>query len=323
MSRYNRTHFAGAWYSGDQNELTKSMETAVERSMAKIDGRGAATWTRPTGAVLPHAGLSYSARGIAHAFQPTVRPYSRIVILSPSHYHPLSPNAMWVEGFDRHETPLGDLSGDPSFSHRLAAQLGDEIVFADDVIEREHGTEMFLPFIKWHSPDARISMVLVPVVDDEAVLSRWAQAMGDLLDLPGEDTLLVMSSDFSHYGPRFGYTPFRTPSAEHDAVLKAVEDDDLRVAQTIADRDVDALLCRMQRPITICGRYPILLGSMLLNAREARTGTIGGAVVDYYTSLAVTGSTDLNFVCYATILFGSADALPDGTVTRREVDDGG
>jgi AmmeMemoRadiSam system protein B len=318
VSRKNRTHFAGTWYSGDRNTLIDTIENAVGRA-----GKRNAPPTALTAAVLPHAGLSFSARGIAPAFQPTVPSYSRVVILSPSHYHPQSPNTLWVEAFDRHETPLGDIDGDPSFSRELAERLGEEVQFADEVIEREHGTEMFLPFIKWHSPNARVSLVLVPPVDDETVLSRWSQQMSDLIDPKQEDTLLVMSSDFTHYGRRFGYTPFGIPPADHDNVREKVADDDLQVARTIADRDVDGLLRRMQRPITVCGRYPILLGLRILDAQlpvdaattsvAASTGanTIEGAVVDYYSSQTIIASADRDFVCYASILFAPTGAIAD------------
>lgn len=274
--------------------------------MAESASSRLARWTQISGAVLPHAGLAFSARGISHAFQPAHPPYSRIVILSPSHYHPLPSNTLWVERFERHETPLGDVAGDPSFPLGLSARLGEEVVFAEEVVEGEHGTEMFLPFIKWHSPNARVSLVLVPMIDDETKVSRWSQTIAELLDPRRENTLVLMSSDFTHYGPRFGYTPFGSPSGGHDVVLQSVANDDLRFAESIAERDIRALFRRMERPITVCGRYPILLGGMILDTWERESAKIEGSVVDYYTSQTITGSVDKNFVCYGTILFGTA-----------------
>jgi len=296
----NRAVFAGRWYSDDPHRLAADIEGDLARATALHGGVG-----RTVGAaVLPHAGLGYSGRGIAHGFvgrdsdSDTVR---RILILSPSHYVPLHPAELLVETFDSHETPLGAVAGYPSLASRLIDSLGEEVRVANEVIEGEHGTEMFLPFIRRSLPDATVSLMLVPEITDEDRLRRWGAAIRHAF--PAEHTLLIMSSDFTHYGPRFGYVPFGTPrrGGSAEEIVAAVADDDRTVAESIARPDVAALRARLERPITVCGRYPIRLGLEVQYGGGRRLGS--GEVVDYYTSREISGSDDVNFVCYAAILF--------------------
>jgi len=205
----------------------------------------------------------------------------------------------------------------------LRAILGDDVVSADDAIETEHGTEMFLPFLRTALPAARVSLVLVPTPHVSATSTgeyltdtdRFAHAIRDVL--AAEDsgglgrTVVIMSSDFTHYGPRFGYVPFgvpgrgasadgqgTTPNAEELAAT--VRDDDLSVARAVAAGDRAAVVERMRSPITVCGRAAILLGLAILGGPR-------GVVTDYYTSRDVTGRSEADFVCYASVLFGETD----------------
>ncbi|MFP4151351.1 MAG: AmmeMemoRadiSam system protein B [Alkalispirochaeta sp.] len=323
MSGMNRAIFAGRWYSDDPRRLAADLE-GYRTQAAEISSRDLSSRITPErntpdriaadrvprdhalvhGAVLPHAGLAYSGRGIAHAFTGGVLDLDsirRVLILSPSHYVPLRPTTLLVETFDTHETPFGSLVGEPSFALRLAKEIGDEARIANEVIEMEHGTEMFLPFLKRYTPDAAVSLVLVPEISGEDRLDRWSDAIRS--SVADEDTLLVMSSDFTHYGPRFDYTPFGTPDRRKnaDTIAADVAEDDRRVAEWIATHDTAALRARMARPITVCGRFPIVLGLEVLYRGVTRRRP--GRVVDYYTSREIGGGDDSNFVCYGSILF--------------------
>lgn len=151
-------------------------------------------------------------------------------------------------------------------------------------------------------------MVLVPPWSGSTVLKEWARLLArGLIDSPGEPSsrrvLIIMSSDFTHYGRRFGYTPFGT-----SGVTEAVRKDDLDVARMVTDDDTAGLDRRMERPLTVCGRYPIRLGMELSNLLCRSVPSADGSnatrrIADYYTSRDVTGTTDPDFVCYCTILF--------------------
>ncbi|MFA7566674.1 MAG: AmmeMemoRadiSam system protein B [Alkalispirochaeta sp.] len=311
MSLINRAVFAGRWYRDDPELLDRDLHQF--RDDAAVAQRTFSDHRTLRGAVLPHAGIDFSGRGISHAFQGNAaRSADHVLVLSPSHYVSLKPDRLYVETFDEHETPLGPLPGLPAFSAELARRLPDLTVADNRSIEREHGTEMFLPFVrKWLGP-VPVSLVLVPHFTAPEVCPQWAQAIADSLNSvdPGR-TVVIMSSDFTHYGRRFGYTPFGIPRASSGGkVEEAVRTDDLAFADMIVRGDAAAMERRMSRPITVCGRHSIRLGMELIQ----RLGEPGGAesgsagrtvrrVVDYYNSRTVTGQADSDFVCYGTVFF--------------------
>ena len=143
--------------------------------------------------IAPHAGYEYSGAVAAHAYallarrrEPIIR---RVVLLGPAHRVALgglaAPNA---EAF---ETPLGEIAVD------LAALAGlddlPQVVRSDRVHEHEHSLEVQLPFLQTQLD----SFTLVPLVVGDADSEAVAQVLERLWG--GDETLIVISSDLSHY----------------------------------------------------------------------------------------------------------------------------
>ena len=143
--------------------------------------------------IAPHAGYEYSGAVAAHAYallarrrEPIIR---RVVLLGPAHRVALgglaAPNA---EAF---ETPLGEVAVD------LAALAGlddlPQVVRSDRVHEHEHSLEVQLPFLQTQLG----SFTLVPLVVGDADSEAVAQVLERLWG--GDETLIVISSDLSHY----------------------------------------------------------------------------------------------------------------------------
>ncbi|MFP4376241.1 MAG: AmmeMemoRadiSam system protein B, partial [Spirochaetales bacterium] len=168
-----------------------------------------------------------------------------------------------------------------------------------EAIEQEHAIELLLPYVR-HTlpPEAELAAFLVPQMSSitaadsiAAALESWMQAEGRSPDR----TLVLVSSDFSHYGERFGYTPYGTHPVSD--VEDRVARDDQALAASVADLDADALWQRLSRPISVCGRYPMLVATRLFSRLHYR-----GKSTLYYNSNAFRAS-ESDFVCYATVLF--------------------
>ena len=75
------------------------------------------------------------------------------------------------------------------------------------------------------------------------------------------DTLLLISSDFTHYGPRFDYTPF------HDNIPDQIKAIDMAARAYIHHLDADGFRHFIETtPTTICGRFAI---ELMLRALDA------------------------------------------------------
>lgn len=119
--------------------------------------------------------------------------YDRVIVLTPDHFsRSKAPFATTRHGF---ETPLGPVEVD---GEAVQALLADETVEESCLFEREHGLHALLPFLRRNLPGAK----LVPVaISLRAKRADWDRLIELLAPLAGETTLVVQSTDFSHYHP--------------------------------------------------------------------------------------------------------------------------
>jgi len=284
MAQTRPAQFAGSWYEGDPQKLAATLDRSVGAA-EKLDHQA-------RGAVLPHAGHTFSARGIAPFFRNMAPGIERVVILAPSHYGRLDPDRLGFGTFAAYDTPLGAVRADSDpFRRNTAFRAMDEAVAA------EHSAEMFLPFIKRFLPGAAAAILLVPRIDREASVGVFADAVEEALPpLERERTAFIASSDFTHYGPRFDFMPFGTRDIE--MMLSKTAALDRKYADLLAGHERARVLAERRRDEpTICGLDPALLLSALMERRK-----FNGTVAGYYTSCDILGKSG-DFVCYATILF--------------------
>src|SRR5262249_7995896 len=152
--------------------------------------------------LVPHAGYRYSGSTAGTAFAKLGRGrWRRAVVVAPSHYRRFAGAAIFPgDGF---ETPLGIVSVDRDGARRLAAAS----LFAADArpYAAEPALEIEPPSLQVVDPALTVVPVLVgshDAVDELATLGRGLAVLDD------DETVFVISSDFTHYGKSFGYLPF-------------------------------------------------------------------------------------------------------------------
>ncbi len=277
-----KMRFAGSWYERNSKELVgdiKQFEKETSRSEFNASG-----------AVLPHAGLLYSGRGISEFFVNANRNARRVIILAPSHYQYLPQNKIVSCCFDAFETPLGNIEG--------AVLNSSSALFVQDncAVEVEHSVEMFLPFIKNYLPQVKLMVFLVPRISAASRLEEIAYEFGRAVNYSPKEDLIIASSDFTHYGQRFGYTPHGSSYSE--LLEKKVEMNDKKYANLISNAEIEKIYqyIEEEQP-TICGIYPAMLAAKMMNSEG-----FDGDLVSYYNSNSMSYPSG-DFVCYASILF--------------------
>jgi MEMO1 family protein len=147
------------------------------------------------GLIVPHAGYRYSGatagagyREVA-AREPAV---DRVVLLGPAHRVPIGGVGVGVCTARAWRTPLGDVPVDLETCRRLVDE--GAAVTADDAHAPEHSIEVQLPFLLEVLGPVEIVPLLVGRCSPEAVATVVDRADGD-----GDNTLVVVSSDLSHY----------------------------------------------------------------------------------------------------------------------------
>ena len=268
---------AGSWYPNDPAELGAYLDRTLE---------AAPSWSPPEGEhvqalIAPHAGYPYSGATAAAGYRALRgQAFDRVVLLGPSHHAGF--RGVAIGDVDAYATPLGPVALDAAAVERLrgAPLVGTGPAGPD----REHSLEIQLPFLQRAlAPGWRLVPILVGRLEPEDY-GALADAIRPLLDAR---TLVVVSTDFTHYGARFGYLPF---PADPEAAARLEALDKGALAQ-IEARDPKGFLDYQERTgITICGFRPVALLLHLLSpdtrAHLIRYDTSGALLGDWRSSVS-------------------------------------
>ncbi len=190
----------------------------------------------PRAVVAPHAGYVYSGPVAGSAFRavaPLAGRVRRVVVLGPSHYVAFRGLALPVA--ERFRTPLGEVAVDAAARAELAGL--PQVATDNRPHEREHALEVELPFLQ----SVLGAFTLVPLTVGDASAAEVAEVIERLWS---EDTLVVVSTDLSHY------LDYETAAARDRATSEAIVAlDETRIGE------LDA-----------CGRHP--LRGLLVAARR-------------------------------------------------------
>jgi len=214
-----------------------------------------------SGLTVPHHLLA--ADLMARAFARVQgRHYRRIIILSPDHFsRSRSPFAVTLRDF---ETALGRLATDRPAVNRL---LGNPLVTESSLFSHEHGVQALLPFIAHYCPGALIVPIAIRYNSRPA---EWDSLARTLAPLITPETLLVQSTDFSHY--------LTAPEARRrdQETLRVLSGGDPREVLSLRQPDhIDSLGCQylqllLQRQIF--GAGPTVIGNR--NSQEYTTEAV-------------------------------------------------
>lgn len=200
---------------------------------------------KPLALVLPHAGWQYSGLAAAAGIQ-AIHPgdYSRLIVLAPSHREGFPGFAL--DEAQAYRTPLGLVPLCPGVTEKLAG--GEVAKVRPKVGEQEHAIEVLLPLLQ-----ARLGkFCLVPVLAGQTTFEVERAFAARLATLQDGKTLFVVSSDFTHYGPRYDYTPWGPLASGQGPTLKK---QDLQAAQFLAKKDASGFHRFLEKTgATICGR---------------------------------------------------------------------
>ncbi len=293
-----RAMYAGSWYEADPDRLSRQLAEFLANAQMPVDSKSAALagGSNPPvqhpvlAIVVPHAGYAFSGQAAAYAYKSVAgQKVRRVFLLGPSHHVGFHGGALPMQVV--FQTPLGDLEVDKE----AVEQLRGYPLFAKmpEVHRVEHSLEMQLPFIRQVFGAVKIVPVVVGALSDETDIRLMAEILKGYVSA---GDLVVVSSDFTHYGPRYDYEPFRTDVKENIRKL------DSRAFQLLSRKDLEAFLkFHDETRDTICGLYPCsVLAAMLPDQCH-------GTLLKYYTS-ADTGVEDKsNSVSYMAIAFSGGN----------------
>lgn len=202
MSGVRPAAVAGMFYPDSPAQLHTDIQTLLSSAPAGN--------TAPKAIIVPHAGYIYSGSVAASAYAQLVNARNtikRVVLLGPCHRVPLT--GLATSSADHFETPLGLVAIDHEAIKNILPL--PQVVEFDLTHQQEHSLEVQLPFLQ----EVLEAFTLVPLVVGDAS----AADIHEVLELlwGGDETLIVISSDLSHY---HDYT---TAQAMDALTCKAIE----------------------------------------------------------------------------------------------------
>ncbi len=244
MSAYRQPAVAGLFYSAGYWKLKKEIQQFFDNVT------GGKNFDNIIGIISPHAGYIYSGQTAAYAYSLLKgKNFNNIIIISPSHRE-YFPGISIYDG-DGYETPLGKIPVNKELTCEITKQ--SKIIFkGKEGHGSEHGIEVQLPFLQCVFEDFKI----VPIVMGDQSKMFIDELAEKLSTVVNEETLLIASSDLSHYYP-----------------VKEANQKDTFLAEKLSQFKFEELYLDFQnKKCEACGAGPILAvmkTASLINRRKS------------------------------------------------------
>lgn len=187
MTTIRQSAVAGTFYPARPDDLRRMVHEFIDTAVSLPP-----LPALPKAIIAPHAGYIYSGpiAGAAYAaLRPLAGTIERVVLLGPAHTMPV--RGLAAPDADLFATPLGDVPLDRAALDKILALPQVQVLAAAHA--REHGLEVHLPFLQMVLGAFKLVPLVVGDVTPEEVTAVLDQLWG------GPETLIVISSDLSHY----------------------------------------------------------------------------------------------------------------------------
>ena len=180
-----RAKFAGSFYPATAYEIIEFIESNFSKNAQKHNA---------ISIMVPHAGYIFSGKTAISVYSSINIP-EKVVIIGPNHTGVGSPLSIMTEGFWK--TPLGDVSIDEELARNILSN--SKYLKADENAHiNEHSIEVQIPLLLYFNRNFK----LVPIVMGNYSLAAVMDLASAVSKANSKETLVIASSDMSHYVPR-------------------------------------------------------------------------------------------------------------------------
>ena len=285
--------FAGQFYEQDEQILDKQISMCFEDK----NGPGALPLSKRSGQIkaiiAPHAGYTYSGPCAAWAYKELAEAEIADVYITIGPNHSGSGNALSMAGY---ETPFGLARVDQEFAKALLEKNSD-IKIDEEAHAQEHSIEVQIPFLQFATKDNNENvhgngLKIVPIILNDIDYNKLGLDIKETILESGKKVVIIVSSDFTHYGRNYHYIPFSTD------VKKKIYETDRKAIDLIEALNADGFLGHIDETQgTICGAFPIAV--LLKSLKHAKV-----ELLQFYTSADLEEEQQYkNSVSYAAVVF--------------------
>jgi MEMO1 family protein len=189
---------AGQFYPGTSDRCREQITGIVESLPPRQD-----LPSTIVAGIVPHAGWTFSGRTAAMVFGAIKQIHQKVdtfVIFGAAHGYYGKKPAVYDKGC--WETPLGQITVDEELAE--AVLKAGPVDSNCNAHRNEHSIEVQIPFVQFLFPEAKILPIITP--PSELVITL-GQNIGGLIAKRKQKIVCIGSTDLTHYGPRYGFTP--------------------------------------------------------------------------------------------------------------------
>ena len=209
------------WYPNSERETEQILEEW------ETEWRAEAVGAERSGlaAIVPHAGWAFSGKLAYKTIRCLAADCDSVIVVGGHMHRGEGLRAAQEEGF---ETPFGPLMSDRDFIERLSRRVREEnAVSLDADTVPDNTVEVNLPFVKQLFPGSSAVWLRAGAGTEAELLGRLCAEISEELE---KQVVLIGSTDLTHYGPSYGFTPkgtgeqaFRWVKEENDgAIIEAM-----------------------------------------------------------------------------------------------------
>ncbi len=238
---------AGQFYPGVTSECRTEIKACLAEASSFAAGRqDRQAFATLLGGIVPHAGWMCSGAVAAGVFQAlaadtTIETY----VLFGAVHRLISPLAsVYATGAWR--TPLGEIAIDRPLAEAVLEE-SSLLIDEPNAHGMEHSIEVQVPFIQYLAPSAKILPIMVPPVASAHEIGR---VVAEQVSRLGRRVVFVGSSDLTHYGPRYRFTPQGGGAA---ALQWAKEVNDRRLIEKMLHLEADQVVSEAMTHHNACG----------------------------------------------------------------------
>ena len=283
-----RAFRAGSFYPADAESCRRQIEECFGTYQSP------ATPQHVVAGIVPHAGWIFSGPTAAKVFKnlqdkttpTTFLIFGAVHVWGMGHHASIFAEGAW-------ETPCGDVAVDEDLAQHILAHAAGNVAADESVHAREHSIEVQVPFLHYLFPEARIIPVMVNPAQSAIEVGR---VIGQLLHQQEKEVIVLGSTDLTHYGPGFGFTPYGVGFES----LAPMKDHDRQFIELITTMEPEEVILEAEKHHRACGAGAI--AATIAAAREL--GATQGYLLEHTTSQDVMPDRPVSdFVGYAGIIF--------------------
>lgn len=288
-----RAKFAGMFYQRARSLLDRQIKECFEgdRGPGALPSTNLKSSKKVKAVIVPHAGYAYSGQAAAWAYKYIAEQgmSDLYIIIGPSHSS--SQTSLTMETFDM---PYGYVRVDQHFARKLLEK--GNIKEDNELHDEEHSVEVQIPFLQFIFKKQAEKLKILPILIGHKItrdqLKKLALDIKEVAMDMNKNVTLIISSDFTHYGPAYRFIPFESHRKENiykidEAAINLIKEFKSEEFLNLVEKEL----------MTICGALPIYL---LLN--YLKSGKV--MLEQYYTSADLDTHSDYrNSVSYASIIF--------------------